>query len=206
MPTDTNYPPIDAAAVSQVADMLRALANEKHKSLSALISAAHEDLRRIAHRMRAQRAPSNTMSTTALVNELWLKMQQSDLPPSLDQRQFCALAARGIRQILIDYARRNLAEKRGGGEVNHEALDSSAALDLEAQQSEQILEMSEALEKLGEKLPRLAEVVYLRFYAGLSDAEISMQLNIDERTVRRDWIKARGWMLRQMGEQGKTEV
>ena len=199
MPTDTNHPTIGATDVSQMADMLRALANEKHQSLSALLSETHENLRRIAHRMRVRHAASNTMTTTAMINVWWLKLQKSDLPTALDQRQFCALAARGIRQILIDYARRNLAEKRGGGEVHHEALDSGVALDLEARQSEQILEMSEALEKLGAKLPRLAEVVYLRFYAGLSDAEISMQLNIDERTVRRDWIKARGWMLRQMG-------
>lgn len=199
MPTDTHHSAADAAAALQMAGLLRELTRDKQKSLSALLSIAHEDLRRIAHGIRRRNAASDTMTTTALVNELWLKMQQSDLPTPLNQRQFYALAARGIRQILIDYARRSLAEKRGGGDVSHEALDSSVALDLEAQQSEQILEMSEALEKLGEKLPRLAEVVYLRFYAGLSDKEISVQLNIDERTVRRDWLKARGWMLRQMG-------
>jgi RNA polymerase sigma factor (TIGR02999 family) len=198
MSIDTNQPAIDAADVLQIADMLRAMTGDKPKTLSAFLSATHEDLRRIAHSKRLQHAVSDTMSTTALVNEFWLKMQQSDLPTLASRRQFFALAARGMRQILIDYARRNLAEKRGAG-VNHESLESDVALDVEIQQSEQILEMSEALEKLGAKLPRLAEVVYLRFYAGLSDREISMQLNIDERTVRRDWIKARGWMLRQMG-------
>jgi RNA polymerase sigma factor (TIGR02999 family) len=130
------------------------------------------------------------MSTTALVNEAWLRLRQSAPSEFADRRHFVAIAARAMRNVLVDYARERGAAKRGGGAAaldldEHDVGDASETL---------VLEVADALDRLEAVRPRLADVVYLRYFGGLSDAEVGDVLGIEESTVRRDWQKARGWL------------
>ncbi len=100
-----------------------------------------------------------------------------------------------MRQLLIDYARTRAAQKRGGGMAAVELTDRLGLAD-DPDDAARALELGEALDRLEQHSPRLAQVVYLRFYAGLSDAEIGRVFDLDESTVRRDWLKARGWLFR----------
>jgi RNA polymerase sigma factor (TIGR02999 family) len=195
---DSNEPDSrDAEIVAQLTEALDAAVGDNRQALADLLSATYASVRSIAHSQRVMFGSSDTLSTTALVNEAWIKLQRSSQLTFTNKHQFFALAARAMRQVLIGHAQRRLAIKHGGGVV-HETLDAISDVSAETQQCEQLLEMSDALDKLEAKMPRLAEVVYLRYFAGLSNAEICAQLQIDASTVQRDWVKARGWMLRQM--------
>jgi RNA polymerase sigma factor (TIGR02999 family) len=165
--------------------------------LSALIVAAQADLRRIAHGQRAAFAAGETLSTTALVNEAYLRLVRSNLPQPLDRRFFFGIAARTMRQILVDHARAGAADKRGAGAV-HTTLSAADALPDPALAADDMLLLEDALLALERASARAAEIVNLRYFGGLTDAEIGTLLEIDESTVRRDWSKARGWLHRRL--------
>ncbi|HZP66092.1 MAG TPA: ECF-type sigma factor [Rudaea sp.] len=185
----------DEAAIAQVTSLLRGLAENRHDGLAGLFALVQRDLRRIAHRERLAVQAGDTLSTTALVNDAYLKLCDADLPAFADRRHFYAIAARAMRQLLIDYARTRAAQKRGGGMAAVELTDRLGLAD-DPDDAARALELGEALDRLEQHSPRLAQVVYLRFYAGLSDAEIGRVFDLDESTVRRDWLKARGWLFR----------
>ena len=153
----------------------------------------------MAHVQRNTFGASPTLSTTALVHEVYLKLQESpDLVVS-DINHFYYLATRAMRFVLTDHARRKLAQKRGSA-IPTETLEEHAVLDTDDRHAEQVMEVNEVIDQLGQIFPRMAQIVSLRFYVGLGDAEIGAALGIDERTVRRDWIKARGWMIGRLRE------
>ena len=185
----------DAAAARQVAELLRTLAQHRHGGLADLFTLVQQDLRRIAHRERLAVDAGETMSTTALINDAYLKLSESALPAFADRRHFYAIAARAMRQVLIDYARTRLAQKRGGGAVAVPLTDRLELAD-DPDDAARAIELGDAIDRLEAHSPRLAQVVYLRFYAGMSDGEIGSLLDVDESTVRRDWLKARGWLFR----------
>ena len=185
----------DAAAVRQLTPLLQALADDRRGCLAQLFAVAQRDLRRIAHRERTSVNAGDTLSTTALINDAYLKLSESALPAFSDRRHFYAIAARAMRQLLIDYARTRLAQKRGGGAVAVPLTDSLGLAD-DPDDAARAIELGDALDRLEAHNPRLAQVVYLRFYAGLSDVEIGALLGVEESTVRRDWLKARGWLFR----------
>lgn len=191
--TDASESLDDAAVTARIAQLLQRLVGERTGALAELFAVGQADLRRIARHERRVSGGSDTLSTTALVNELYMKLRGGGLPGVMDRRHFYALAGRAMRQVLVDYARTRLARKRGGG-VAPEVLDEAALSVIDEAEATSTIEIGDALDQLERVRPRLAQVVYLRFYAGMSDAEIGEMLAIEESTVRRDWLKARGWL------------
>src|SRR5262249_16983834 len=140
-----------------------------------------------------------TLRTTALVHEVYLRMAQGQPIGARDREHFYATAARAMRQILVDHARRRTADKRGGG-VRPEALDDQIIGQLVAPEGreEEILAIRAALRNLETVDERLAKLVEMRFYGGLSVEETAEMLGVSERTVKRDWRKARAFLYRQL--------
>ena len=190
--SETFLAPSDAA-VAQVTALLRELAADRAGTLPALFALVQADLKRVAHRERLSMHAGDTLSTTALINEAYLKLSAASLPVFADRRHFYGIAARAMRQVLVDYARSKLRGKRGGGAA-HESLDAAAEAGDDPADAARLLEINDALDRLEAVHPRLAQVVYLRFYGGFSDVEIGTALDVEESTVRRDWLKARGWL------------
>jgi RNA polymerase sigma factor (TIGR02999 family) len=160
------------------------------QGLACLVTELQAELRQIARSQRRRNAAAETLSTTALVNEAYLKFSGSpDLFDAVDRQHFLALAARAMRHIIVNHARDRLAQKRGGGAAVESLDDHDVAEDFG-----DLLELNDALEQLERARPRLAQVVQLRYFGGLGEAEVAEVLDIDVSTVQRDWVKARGWL------------
>ncbi|MEO8276463.1 MAG: ECF-type sigma factor [Thermoanaerobaculia bacterium] len=156
----------------------------------------YEEIRRVARWQRRQRNAAETLSTTALVHEAYVKLAGPVRLGLQNHHHLIALAARAMRQILVDAARARLSAKRGGGVV---------ALELDAQEvavpalAEELIALDRALERLGASDPRLARLVEWRYFGGMTDGELARALKRDERTIRRDWEKARAFLVRELG-------
>ena len=158
-------------------------------ALDELFAETYEDLRRLA-RARLRAAPRVTvLDTIALVNESWMRLSQAGRLRPQDRAHFIRYAARAMRSVIVDHARRRIADRRGGDRARIE-LTTSIAHDAPAGESE-ILSVHDALEQLWATDARAAEVVQMRYFAGMSEADIATALGVTERTVRRDWTKAR---------------
>ncbi|AVP96545.1 RNA polymerase subunit sigma-70 [Ahniella affigens] len=164
-----------------------------------LFAGLHQELRRIARQHRGSLLCQNTLNTTALVHEAYLKLSQASHLEVVDRAHFFALAAQSMRQIVIDRARRANTAKRGDVAV-HVPMDDITLSDSDARASEQALAVHQALLQLEQHSPRLAETVTMRFFAGMTEAEIGDALDRDPATVRRDWAKARAWLFRALGD------
>lgn len=158
-------------------------------SVQALFPALYQELRRLARSKLAGGGRHTLLDTHALVHEAYLRMQRDGGVAVNDREHFLAYAASTMRSVVIDFVRRRGAERRGGG-AEHVTLDTRAAEVLGASDDE-ILDVHEALQTLAEVDPRLVRVVEMRYFAGLTDAEIGAALGVTDRTVRRDWEKAR---------------
>ncbi len=163
------------------------------ESLDAFALRLYEELRSIAHRqLRGERA-DHSLCTTALVHEAYLKLARLDRMEWQNRADFCAEAARAMRRILVDYAVRRRAAKRGGDRVQVELHDSLALTD---SQAEELLALQDALTTFEKEWPRQARVVECRFFAGMTIPEMAEALGIAEATVSRDWQLARAWLNR----------
>ena len=160
-----------------------------------LYSAVYDELKRIAHRHLREVGASDTLCTTELVHEAFLKLAPDSGNHWENRAHFFGAASRAMRQVLVDFARRRHAEKRGGMQERVTLQSSHAALELEL---DQILALDAALDRLNSVDPRLRQVVELRFFAGLSEEEIAGLLNVTTRTVERDWVKARLFLLQEL--------
>ena len=169
--------------------------------LCALVDLFYGDLRHIARRERFRVGAGATLCTTALVNEAWLKLQRT--PAWQDQQHFLATAALAMRQVLVNDAQARFSARRGEGETPLSLSD--AGVDAPDAADEQIVQVNDALEKLAALSPRLAQVVECRFFAGYSEIETARALGLTDRTVRRDWVKARAWLFRELGEGASDE-
>ena len=158
-------------------------------SSTALVQALYAELRHVASRERWRLGNAPTLQTTALINETWLKLHKVE--GWQNQTHFLRAAAMAMRQVLVDAARERFTAKRGSGLAN-ETL--SIAERMPAGSDEEVLHVDEALRRLQALDPRLAQVVECRFFAGYSEQETSQTLEISERTVRRDWLKAKAWL------------
>jgi RNA polymerase sigma factor (TIGR02999 family) len=174
--------------VTSVTELLADLRAGRREAFDRMLPMVYEQLRRIAQRELAVR-PSDTLSTTALVHELYLKFSRADRADWRNRAHFLGVAAVAMRHILVDRARRRTAEKRGGLH-RHVTLDDE--LTIANDQAESLLELHEALDHLATIDERLARVVECRFFGGMTEQETAEALLITERTVRRDWVKARG--------------
>jgi RNA polymerase sigma factor (TIGR02999 family) len=184
---------MDEPSVSphRVTQLLAEWSNGDSAALAELTPLIYEELRRIAHRHMGGQRPDHTLQTTALVNEAYLRLADQTKPNWQSRAHFFAVAARAMRQILVSYARSNRAQKRGGGGARIE-LDEAAILSPE--QSKEIVELHEALERLGTLDSRKGQVVELKYFGGLNYDEIAEVLKISRMTVRRDWEFAKLWL------------
>jgi RNA polymerase sigma factor (TIGR02999 family) len=165
----------------------------------ALYPVVYEELKRIArHHLRVTNAKA-TLSTTELVHEAYLKISPGPTAGWEGGGHFFGAASRAMRQVLVDFARRRGAAKRGG-ELQRVSLgDHGGALDLEL---DSILTLDSALDKLNEVDQRLRQIVELRYFAGLTESEIATMLGVTLRTIERNWLKARMFLLREMERSG----
>jgi RNA polymerase sigma factor (TIGR02999 family) len=174
-------------ARDDITQILRDLRGGERGAVEALLPLVYDELRALAHHRLGPGARGVTLDTTALVHEAYLRLFDRDSLDWKDRRHFFSVAAIAMRQIIVDHARRRSAEKRGG-RLQRVDLDSSqVALE---DQAEEILALNEALSRLALLDERLARVVELRFFAGLSVEEVARVTETSERTVKRDWRKA----------------
>jgi RNA polymerase sigma factor (TIGR02999 family) len=160
-------------------------------SWSHLIRLVYNDLRRLARRHVMSITDANTLGTTALVNECYLRLFGTARAHVENRRHFLNLASRVMRQVLCDYARERLSEKRGGSQRREDL----AVVDAEEwSETEQLVMLDDALRALEQENERLARVFECRYFAGLSDEEAAETLELSLRTVQRDWHDARTWL------------
>jgi RNA polymerase sigma factor (TIGR02999 family) len=164
---------------------------DARRALDQLFSDTYEELRRLAATVRRD-DPAATLSPTALVNEAWLKLASSPPAVTTSRLHFKRIAARAMRQVLIEAARRRHAEKRGGSALAVVTFDDS--LGETTTTSEELLSLDSALEDLARVNPRQAVMVESRFFGGFEVSEIAEFLQISEATVLRDWRAARAWL------------
>jgi RNA polymerase sigma-70 factor, ECF subfamily len=174
------------------------LANWSQGDAAALVELTpliYEDLRHLAQRYMNGERPDHTLQTTALVNEAYLRLADQAKPNWQNRAHFFAMAARAMRQILVNYAKSYRSQKRGGGALKIE-LDEAALVSPE--QSQEIIELHEALQRLAALDSRKAEVVEQKYFGGLSYDEIAEVLKVSQATVRRDWEFARAWLYKEL--------
>jgi RNA polymerase sigma factor (TIGR02999 family) len=170
-------------------------ADEADADTRQLVEALQSELRRLAHRERRRAGgASETLRTTALVNEAYLKLFRSG--NWSDRGHFLNVAALAMRQVLVSYARERLTAKRGGGAPLLPLDDADGIL---SEPEERIIALDEALTALSEREPRLARVVECRYFAGYTDTETAAALGVTDRTVQRDWIKAKALLYESLG-------
>jgi RNA polymerase sigma factor (TIGR02999 family) len=187
---------VDQAEPGEITQMLAAARSGDGVAWQRLVDAVYADLRRLAHRQLLGPGREQTLNTTGLVHECYLRLASAGSTAS-DQSHFFALAARVMRQVIIDYARQRLAEKRGGGE-------HAIALDLvdetEFAQAEEFAALDDALNALALRDERQARVIECRFFAGYSEEETAKALDTSVRTVQREWQQAREWLAEEMNK------
>jgi RNA polymerase sigma factor (TIGR02999 family) len=174
---------------------------EESGSVDALFSRVYKDLKGLAHRVRGGKAGA-TLDTTGLVHEAYLKLSASRDVPWKDESHFFAIAARAMRQVLVELARRRIAQKRGAGQPLIMSYDD--ALHGAPVRPAELIALDEALERLAAFDPRRAQVVEHRIFAGLSTEETARLLQTSTSTVERDWRAARAWLTAELTRQAEA--
>lgn len=171
--------------------LLGAIRGGDPDALDRIYPHVYEELRNVAERQLRRERTGHTLHATALVHEVYIKLAGGSLE-AVNRSHFLAIAARAMRQVLVDHARRKSAVKRGGEFHATTLKDGSASVEL---QPEEIIALDRALDSLDE---RQRKVVECRFFGGMEETEIAEVLGISERTVRRDWVKARAWLYKEL--------
>jgi RNA polymerase sigma factor (TIGR02999 family) len=190
---------------AEITQLLKAWGQGDHTALERLAPKVYEQLRRMArHHMRRERA-GHTLQTTALVNEVYLRLVDVDDVGWQDRAHFFAVSAQMMRRILVDAARVRASVKRGGRaeRVDHPTgIDFDQIPDLSSQRDRELIAVDDALEALAGLDPRKARVIELRFFGGLSVEEAAAVLRISPQSVMRDWKLAKAWLARELGNAG----
>lgn len=184
----------------EVTELLARLGAGDDSAMQQLVPLVYGELRRRAH-WQLSRREGATLDTTGLVHEAWLKLSSHESQQWNDRNHFFAVASRAMRQIMVDAARRRMAEKRGAA-VAPVSLDPGRVPAPE--RSEELLALDEALDQLARLDERLARTVELRFFGGLSVEETAEVMGTSPRTVKRDWQKARAVLYRALNEEGSS--
>ena len=177
----------DAVGAGEVPRLLANWGAGDRAAADRLFAVLYDELHRVAHRALADQRREETLQTTALVHELYVRLVAGFRPADADRRRFFGAAAKVMRRILVDRARERMAEKRGGGQRPQSLDENAAAVSADAAEAMAVDEALVALERHDE---RLAELVELRFFAGFSVEETAELLGVSARTVKRDWQKA----------------
>jgi RNA polymerase sigma factor (TIGR02999 family) len=175
-----------------VTELLQAHRDGVAGAFDRLVEIVYPELREVARRqLRRGRRDGPLLDTTGLVHEAYLKLVDQARIGAQDRHHFLAVAARAMRQVIVDHARVRHAAKRGAG-AEHIPLDDR---DLAVQHhAEHLLAINDALGRLAEENPRLLQVVECRFFAGFSEVETATALAVSARTVERDWVRAKAWL------------
>jgi RNA polymerase sigma-70 factor, ECF subfamily len=181
--------------VHEVTELLRSWRQGDVAALDRLIPLVHDELRRVARSHFRREHPGHTLQATALVHEVYLRLVDVDRMTLNSRTHFFAVAARLMRQILVDHARRKAADKRGGGATMLSLDDVSP---VSRASSVDVLALDEALDALSSRDSRQCRVVELRFFAGLSIDEAAEALGISAATVEREWAMAKAWLYQRL--------
>jgi RNA polymerase sigma factor (TIGR02999 family) len=165
------------------------------EAVEQLLPYIYDELHGLARRIMAGERHEHTLQPTALINEAFLRLIDQSAPGIQDRVHFVRVAARAMRNVLVDHARARSAAKRGGGNLK---VTLDEGLVLEDGDSDSLLHVHETLERLSAVDPQLGQIVELRFFGGLKDAEIGAAIGVSERTVQRGWRMARAWLSREM--------
>jgi RNA polymerase sigma-70 factor, ECF subfamily len=183
--------------VTQLLTQMRA--GDKQAS-AQLVPLVYKELRKIAGAMMRRERPGHTLQPTAVVNEAFIRLLDGEQPHFENRAHFFAIAARAMRRVLVDHARRRLADKRGGEAQQQVELDED--LVLPPHQSEEVLDLDRALDRLERLDARQAQIVEMHYFAGNSVAEIAHVLHVSERTVKRELLTARLFLKHQLQSAG----
>ena len=173
----------------------RARAGDQNAA-ALLLEAIYPELRKIAHYRMRRSSHLTLFDTTTLIHEMWLKLDAFTGLPVADRQYLLAYAARTMSSIVVDYVRKRQAEQHGGG---LEKVPLSGDLPHAAQEEAQLIRVHDALDELEKLDPRMAQIVELRYFAGLTEEETAQFLGIARRTVQRDWLKARALLFEALG-------
>jgi RNA polymerase sigma factor (TIGR02999 family) len=178
----------------QVQERPSGAADDISGTVEQVLPIVYDELRAIARRERRRLAGGETLATTALINEAYLKLANN--PAFASRGSFLRIASIAMRRILVDRVRAQFAIKRGSGE---NPLDIDEIQDFVVEDEQNVLNVHEALQALSMLNPRLVEIVECRFFAGYSETQAAEALGISERTVQRDWATARAWLKKELG-------
>lgn len=170
-------------------------ARQDRDAVDALVDQVYATLRRMANKHMVAERAGHTLTPTALVHEAYLRLVDQEQVAWQDRAHFYCIAARVMRRVLIDHARRRLADKRGGGQV-FMTLDEEVSVPVAS--PEAVLELDRALDRLDALSSRQRQVVEMRFFGGMTHEEVSSVLDVSVPTVRRDWRLAQAWLKREM--------
>lgn len=181
---------------TDVTELLQAHGRGQPDAFERLVPLVYGDLRRVARAQLRRLRVGETLDTTGLVHEAYLRLVDQSRAAWQDRGHFLAVSAMAMRQILIDHAREKTRIKRGGDQPKAQLDEAMAAL---ASDAERLIEIDMALNKLADAEPRLVRVVECRYFAGLSEQETAEALGVSLRTAQRDWLKARAWLREELG-------
>ena len=193
---------MDDNTQTSVTMLLSDLQAGNSEAVKSLFAKVYDTLRTMARNQRSGWSGDNTMNTTALVHEAYIKLVDSNAPSMESRAHFLNVAAKVMRHILIDHAKSRQAIKRGGN-VKTESLDEADSLPFDGlaiddERALDIIQLDSALQRLSDINEREARVVECRFFAGMSIAETALVLDVSDMTVKRDWAMARAWLKREM--------
>jgi RNA polymerase sigma factor (TIGR02999 family) len=187
-------------ADQEITQALVALRKRAPGAMDRLMPLVYDRLRQVAHRQLGAEQAGHTLTPTALVHEAYLKLVDQTRTQWQDRAHFFAIASQAMRRILIDYARRHRALRRGG--LPDGTRPTPVSLDeVElpvAERADALIALDEALDRLGQFDGRLAQVVECRFFAGLTEGETAAALDVSQRTVAREWALAKGWLYQEL--------
>jgi RNA polymerase sigma-70 factor (ECF subfamily) len=184
-------------SAGEITRLLQGWRGGDRKALDALLPVVYKELQRLAHFQLRKERPDHTLQSAALVNEAYLRLVGLNAPQWEGRSHFFAIAAQQMRQILVDYARRHRAGKRGGA-AETLSLDDTGLLEPGKGRDVDVIALDDALHALAKIDPRKAQVVELRFFGGLNVDETAEVLKVSAITVARDWSTARAWLHREM--------
>ena len=186
-------------SAGEITTLLQGWRDGDRKALDALVPIVYKELHRIAHFQLRRERPDHTLQSAALVNEAYVRMVGLRPPQWEGRSHFFAIAAQQMRQILVDYARRHRARKRGGGDETLSLEDTTSLVSEKNKKKDvDVVALDDALNALAGIDARKAQVVELRFFGGLNFDETAEVLKVSAATVARDWSTARAWLHREM--------